>query len=170
LTDVPHLPTLRNLPTDPNEAGKHAKLEQIEPPPVHPDRPRGRARPRRTAQLRRRIQRCARRADHRRPGAGTSPDFQLRRQEWQDHFATLGNDAILCDKRRVLHYRGEDGFYRIYPTSVPLSDELTRRGRTEIISKRPAPEWRPTPNMLERNPDLPRYVGPARRIRSESAP
>jgi L,D-transpeptidase ErfK/SrfK len=60
----------------------------------------------------------------------------------------------------VLHYWGADGFYRIYPTAVPLSDELTRRGRTEIVLKRPAPEWRPTPNMLKRNPELPRYVGP----------
>jgi L,D-transpeptidase ErfK/SrfK len=85
----------------------------------------------------------------------------LRRREWQDHFTTLANDAILCDTRdRVLHYWGADGFYRIYPTSVPLSDEMTRRGRTEIVFKRPAPEWRPTPSMLERNPDLPRYVGP----------
>jgi lipoprotein-anchoring transpeptidase ErfK/SrfK len=41
-----------------------------------------------------------------------------------------------------------------------MSDELTRRGRTEVTLKRPEPEWRPTPNMLERNPDLPRYVGP----------
>jgi L,D-transpeptidase ErfK/SrfK len=41
---------------------------------------------------------------------------------------------------------------------VPLTDELTRRGRTEIVLKRPSPDWAPTPNMLERNPDLPTYV------------
>lgn len=85
----------------------------------------------------------------------------LSRRNWEDYFPSLKNDAILCDTNdRVLHYWGEDGFYRIYPTSVPLTDELTRRGRTEIVLKRPAPEWRPTPNMLERNPDLPKYVGP----------
>jgi hypothetical protein len=83
----------------------------------------------------------------------------LQSQSWQDHFPTLQNDAILCViNDRVLHYWGEDGFYRIYPTSVPLTDELTRRGRTEIVLKRPAPDWAPTPSMLERMPDLPRYV------------
>jgi hypothetical protein len=83
----------------------------------------------------------------------------LRAADWREHFDTIENDAILCDLNdRVLHYWGADGFYRIYPTSVPLTDELTRRGRTEIVLKRPAPEWRPTPSMLERNPDLPHYV------------
>lgn len=85
----------------------------------------------------------------------------LKTRDWQDYFPNLNNDAILAIiDDRVLHYWGEDGFYRIYPTSVPLSDEMTRRGRTEIVMKRPAPEWRPTPSMLERNPALPRYVGP----------
>lgn len=83
----------------------------------------------------------------------------LRSRDWQDHFPTVKNDAILAIiDDRVLHYWGEDGFYRIYPTSVPLSDQMTRRGRTEVVLKRPAPDWRPTPSMLERNPDLPAYV------------
>ncbi len=82
-------------------------------------------------------------------------------RDWREHFPTLKNDAILCDLNdRVLHYWSEDGFYRIYPTSVPFNEDMTRRGRTEIVHKRPAPEWRPTPSMIERNPDLPRYVGP----------
>lgn len=85
----------------------------------------------------------------------------LRTRDWQDHFNSLSRDAILCDTNdRVLHYWAADGFYRIYPTSVPLNGEMTRRGRTEITLKRPAPEWRPTDNMIERNPDLPRYVEP----------
>ncbi|NNU80021.1 L,D-transpeptidase [Halovulum dunhuangense] len=81
---------------------------------------------------------------------------------WQDHFDNLKNGAILCDtEARVLFYWSEDeSITRIFPTSVPLSDELTRRGRTEITLKRNGPEWRPTPSMLERNPELPRYVGP----------
>jgi len=83
----------------------------------------------------------------------------LKTQAWQDHFPTIANGAILCVvDDRVLHYWGEDGFYRIYPTSVPLSDEMTRKGRTTVVLKRPAPDWRPTPSMLERNPDLPAYV------------
>ena len=60
----------------------------------------------------------------------------------------------------MLHYWGSDGFYRIYPTSVPLTDEMTRRGRTTITLKRPDPDWRPTAAMLKRRPDLPTYVPP----------
>ncbi|WP_424932802.1 L,D-transpeptidase [Amaricoccus macauensis] len=85
----------------------------------------------------------------------------LRMRNWEDYFDNLNKDAILCDTNdRVLHYWGADGFYRVFPTSVPLTDQLTRRGRTEITLKRPEPEWRPTQNMLKRNPDLPKYVGP----------
>jgi hypothetical protein len=85
----------------------------------------------------------------------------LHTARWQDHFDSIANDAIYVNVNdRVLHYWGADGFYRIYPTSVPLGAEMTRTGRTEIVLKRPKPEWRPTPSMIERNPDLPRYVGP----------
>jgi len=83
----------------------------------------------------------------------------LKTYRWQDHFDSIANDAILCDTNdRALHYWGADGFYRIYPTAVPLNDSLTRRGRTSITLKRPDPEWRPTANMLRRNPDLPTFV------------
>jgi L,D-transpeptidase ErfK/SrfK len=82
-------------------------------------------------------------------------------RRWQDYFDNISMGAILCDvEDRVLHYWGADGFYRMYPTSVPMNGDLTRRGRTTITLKRPAPEWRPTDSMLARNPDLPRYVGP----------
>lgn len=85
----------------------------------------------------------------------------LRTRDWQDHFSSLSQDAIMCDTNdRVLHYWASDGFYRIYPTSVPMTGDLTRRGRTTVTLKRPEPEWRPTSNMLRRNPDLPTYVGP----------
>ncbi len=82
-------------------------------------------------------------------------------RNWQDHFGSIERDAILCDVNdRTLHYWGSDGFYRIYPTSVPMNGDLTRRGRTTVTLKRPDPEWRPTDNMIARNPDLPRYVEP----------
>ena len=85
----------------------------------------------------------------------------LRMLDWREHFDTVENDAILCNLNdRVLHYWGSDGFYRVYPTSVALSEEMSRRGRTEITLKRPEPDWRPTPSMLERNPALPAYVAP----------
>jgi len=83
-------------------------------------------------------------------------------KRWQDHFSNRRNGVILVDTfGRVLHYWSEDGeTYMIFPTSVPVSEQLTRRGRTSIVRKVVGPEWRPTPNMLARDPDLPRYVGP----------
>jgi L,D-transpeptidase ErfK/SrfK len=85
----------------------------------------------------------------------------LHTERWQDHFSSISQDAILVKVNdRVLHYWGADGFYRIYPTSVPLTEEMTRRGRTSITLKRPDPDWRPTEAMLQRRPDLPRYVPP----------
>lgn len=86
----------------------------------------------------------------------------LSSHRWEDFFDNRTNGCILCDTNaRALYYWSEtDPEPKIFPTSVPLTDELTRRGRTEVVLKRPAPEWRPTPDMLSRNPDLPEYVGP----------
>ena len=86
--------------------------------------------------------------------------FQAHR--WQDHFSNLKNGAILSDTvGRYLFFWSEDGqVEKIYPTSVPLTDELTRRGRTTITRLREGPDWRPTPSMLQRDPSLPDYVGP----------
>ncbi|NNU79403.1 L,D-transpeptidase [Halovulum dunhuangense] len=83
-------------------------------------------------------------------------------REWSDHFVTLDNGAILVDiNARALHYWSEDErTYKIYPVSVPLSEDLTRTGKTSVVQKREGPDWRPTPNMLKRNPSLPAYVGP----------
>ncbi|MXU64667.1 L,D-transpeptidase [Oceanomicrobium pacificus] len=79
---------------------------------------------------------------------------------WQNHFSSIGSGKILVDTQtRSLHYWAP-GFYKIYPTSVPLSESLTKRGRTSVVQKRVGPDWRPTANMLRRDPTLPRYVGP----------
>ena len=82
-------------------------------------------------------------------------------QNWQDHFDTLGKAAIVADtSSRALHYWGGDGeTYKIYPTSVPRSDELTKRGYTRIVRKRVGPDWTPTPSIIERDPD-PKYTPP----------
>ena len=48
--------------------------------------------------------------------------------------------------------------FRLYPTSIPVSDDLTRRGRTEIIKKVEGPTWSPTPDMKKRNPEWPDFV------------
>ncbi|MGA9433717.1 MAG: L,D-transpeptidase [Roseobacter sp.] len=86
----------------------------------------------------------------------------FRRLDWQPYFSNLRNGAILVDiDSRALHYWGDDnGVYKLYPSSVPLSEELTRRGRTRVTLKDPSPDWRPTPSMLERNPDWPDYIPP----------
>ena len=84
----------------------------------------------------------------------------FRTYAWQDHFASLAGGAILCDtKACALHYWGEDGVTtRLYPTSVPVNDELTRLGTTEVVEKVTAPTWRPTPSMREQNPEWPEVV------------
>lgn len=86
----------------------------------------------------------------------------FRMLDWRPYFTDTRKGAILIDTTsRALHFWSEDQtVYRLYPTSVPLSEDLTRRGRTEIIKKVVGPEWRPTPSMLERNPDWPEYIGP----------
>jgi lipoprotein-anchoring transpeptidase ErfK/SrfK len=84
----------------------------------------------------------------------------FRMPQWQDYFENTRGGAILADtKSRALHYWSEDqSIYRLYPSSVPLSEELTRLGRTEIVRKAVNPPWRPTESMLERNPDWPKMV------------
>lgn len=86
----------------------------------------------------------------------------FRSLRWEPYFANLNKGAILVDTTsRALHYWAEDGMtYKLYPSSVPLSEELTRRGRTEVVRKVEGPEWRPTPSMKKRNPEWPDYVGP----------
>ena len=73
-------------------------------------------------------------------------------QKWQDHFDDLGKAAIVADTTsRALHFWSGDGTdYRIYPTSVPRSDELTKRGYTKIVRKRIGPDWTPTASQVER--------------------
>jgi lipoprotein-anchoring transpeptidase ErfK/SrfK len=82
-------------------------------------------------------------------------------QDWRDHFDDLGVATIVADTgSRALHYWNADGSeYRVFPTSVPMSDELTKRGFTRIVRKKVGPDWTPTPSMVERNPDL-RYMPP----------
>ncbi|WP_146584450.1 L,D-transpeptidase [Puniceibacterium confluentis] len=86
----------------------------------------------------------------------------FRSLDWQPYFSNLNKGAILVDTTsRALHYWSEDGGgYRLYPTSVPLTEDLTRRGRTSIVLKDPEPDWRPTPSMKIRNPEWPDYVPP----------
>ena len=86
----------------------------------------------------------------------------FRTLDWRPYFNNLNKGAILVDiDSRAVHFWNEDqSIYKLYPSSVPLSEELTRRGRTQVILKDPEPDWRPTPSMKIRNPEWPDYIGP----------
>ncbi|MGB8623514.1 MAG: L,D-transpeptidase family protein [Paracoccaceae bacterium] len=83
-------------------------------------------------------------------------------QHWQDHFDKLGVATLLADTvSRTLHYWNADGSdYRLYPTSVPMTDELTKRGYTKVIRKKVGPGWTPTADMKRRDPSLPDHMPP----------
>ena len=84
--------------------------------------------------------------------------FTLHR--WQDHFDTLRNGAILSDTTAmtVQYWSEDESVVRLFPSSVPASDDLTRLGYTEVVDKKENPPWRPTPAMRERNPEWPEFV------------
>lgn len=86
----------------------------------------------------------------------------FRSLEWRPYFSNLKNGACLVDTTsRALHFWSEDeSIYKLYPTSVPMTEELTRRGRTRIVKKVVGPDWRPTASMLKRNPEWPHYIPP----------
>ena len=98
------------------------------------------------------------------PNAGTVKRnaSSFRSKDWRPYFSNLKNHVVLVDTRsRALHYwSGDESIYKLYPTSVPLTQDLTRKGRTEVIRKVEGPSWRPTPSMRERNPEWPEYIGP----------
>lgn len=83
-------------------------------------------------------------------------------KSWQPYFSSLKKGAVLVDTRsRALHFWSEDQtIYKLYPSSVPETADLTRLGRTSVVRKRVGPDWRPTPSMLKRNPDWPAYIPP----------
>ena len=81
------------------------------------------------------------------------------KQNRQDHFDQLGIGCLLADiTSRVVHYWGPDGTHKLYPCSVPMSEELTRRGYTRVVRKTKNPGWTPTAAMRNRNPDLPVHI------------
>ena len=86
----------------------------------------------------------------------------FRMLDWRPYFDTLSKGAILVDiTSRALHFWNEDeSIYKLYPTSVPATDDLTRKGRTEVIRKVEGPSWAPTPEMKKRNPEWPDFIGP----------
>ncbi|MFQ6552507.1 L,D-transpeptidase [Aestuariibius insulae] len=83
-------------------------------------------------------------------------------RNWRDHFDTLGVATILCDvqSRAVFFWNADGTDHRIYPTSVPKTEDLTRRGYTEIVRKKVGPSWTPTASMRARDPSLPAFMPP----------
>ncbi|NIZ61303.1 hypothetical protein DL239_09990 [Sedimentitalea sp. CY04] len=81
----------------------------------------------------------------------------FRKQRWQDHFETLGVGCLLADiNSRAVHYwSGDESTYRLFPSSVPLTEELTKRGYSKVVRKAKNPSWTPTASMRERDPTLP---------------
>ncbi len=63
----------------------------------------------------------------------------FRALDWRPYFSNLQNGAILCDiQSRALHYWSEDqSIYKLYPTSVPLTDDLTAAPKSRKRSWRP---------------------------------
>ena len=88
--------------------------------------------------------------------------FTYRAQSWKDHFKNCKKGVIIADtKSRCLHYWNEaQTLYKVYPTSVPLTPELTRTGYTQVTKKIVGPEWRPTESMKKRDPKLPSFMPP----------
>jgi len=86
----------------------------------------------------------------------------FRTLDWRPYFENTQKGAILVDiDSRAVHFWNEDQTeYKLYPSSVPLTEELTRRGRTSVTRKVDGPSWRPTPSMLKLNPEWPKFVGP----------
>lgn len=81
-------------------------------------------------------------------------------KDWRDYFANTKNGVILVDiTSRCLHFWSEDqSVYRLYPTSVPMTEELTKRGHTEVIQKVENPRWVATAEELQRFPDWPKSI------------
>jgi len=86
----------------------------------------------------------------------------FRTLDWRPYFSSLRGGAVLVDidSRAVHYWSGDESVYKLYPSSVPLTQELTRRGRTSVIRKVDGPSWAPTPSMLKRNPEWPKFIGP----------
>ena len=61
-------------------------------------------------------------------------------QNWQDHFESLGKARLSrTPLARAAFWSGDGETYNVYPTSVPRTDELTKRGYTKIVRKTDRP-------------------------------
>lgn len=92
-------------------------------------------------------------------GAGRNQS-SFRAWHWRDFYPSLGKGVVLADvTSRALHYwSGDESTYLVFPCAIPMTEELTRRGQTEIVRKMKDPPWTPTPSMRAKDPSLPQRV------------
>lgn len=94
-------------------------------------------------------------------GAGPSRNqSSFRARHWRDFYPSLGKGVILADvTSRAIHYwSGDESTHFVFPCAIPMTEDLTRRGQTEIVRKVANPPWTPTPSMREKDPTLPQRV------------
>lgn len=84
------------------------------------------------------------------------------RPDWRAHFEDVSAGAILINVEQRWLVFWEPGGVRshAFPIAVPLTDELTRTGETKVVRRKEGPSWTATPEMIERNPEVPRYIAP----------
>ncbi|MEM9723856.1 MAG: L,D-transpeptidase [Pseudomonadota bacterium] len=86
------------------------------------------------------------------------------RPDWREHFneRDIAKGAILIniDKRWLVYWEPGAVKSHAFPIAVPMTEELTRTGRTKITWRRKDPDWTATPSMIEANPEVPRYIPP----------
>lgn len=89
-------------------------------------------------------------------------DAALVRPDWRAHFDDISKGAILVniDRKWLVYWEPGGQRSHAFPIATPMSDDLERTGRTKVVRRRADPDWRATPSMIERNPDVPRYIGP----------
>lgn len=84
----------------------------------------------------------------------------FRARHWSEFYSSLGKGVLLADvtSRAVHYWSANEANYMVFPCSIPMSEDLTRRGKTEVVRKAVNPSWTPTASMREKDPSLPQRV------------
>jgi len=84
----------------------------------------------------------------------------FRSRHWREFYPTLGKGVILADvtSRAVYYWSADENVNFVFPCSIPMTEDLTRRGQAEIVRKVKNPPWTPTASMREKDPNLPQRV------------
>lgn len=84
------------------------------------------------------------------------------RPNWVDHFENIEKGAILIsiEGRWLVYWEPGGAKSHAFPIAVPLNDDLTKTGATTVVRRKELPSWTATPDMIARNPEVPRFIGP----------